>query len=131
MSQALLDKSTENRAVAIWAEQQGYYHAAVSRNYYALYQRLLSILYSDTDYESENEGCNHYDTISLFLKSIKGKLTREEKMDLAIMNALRRKRTEYEYYEEKITSKPQYDRVFNNDFIKVKTIMDKLITPMN
>lgn len=121
----MLDKSNRNFKTAQWAEQEKYYDVAVSRYYYALYQKIILILSKkeSTKFNHGNEN-SHKDTINYFIEIITDELEPLEKAWILKLHELRRFRNAADYSSDKINENI-FIKNFKSFYVFLKEILDK------
>ncbi|WP_372996998.1 hypothetical protein [Lutispora sp.] len=111
----MLEKSKMNLEAGLWAKEKGYYDIAVSRYYYSLFQKVITILKHDGFYNApKGENNTHNQVINDFNEYIyKINLAPEQIPKVTTMHKLKKKRNKADYSEEKI----EYTLDFINDFL--------------
>jgi uncharacterized protein (UPF0332 family) len=97
----LLEKSENNRACANWAETNGYYHIAVSRLYYSIYQKIISSKRVGT----HSGASSHFKTINEYFESLED----PDEFIAASIQDLRRSRNDADYKPNCFKSKSEFD----------------------
>jgi hypothetical protein len=128
----LLKKAKENKIVAEKCEKEGYYHIAVSRYYYYIYQNILFFIEKDDDlknnfekYKKNNYSKNIHDiTISFIIDSILNKESFEEINNSKQIHELKKLRNDADYKNCEF-SKDKYEKQFKNKFESVEKILKR------
>lgn len=124
------EKSEENFKVGLYSEQQKYYHSAISRYYYSIYQRILAFIFSKNIQIELNGTNSHISTIDGFQKEmqklcINGDFKFEDLQYLTHIRKLKDIRNKYEYKNHEISSPDVFNREFKYIFDIVKEMFDQ------
>jgi uncharacterized protein (UPF0332 family) len=129
-SNMLLEKSLENKNTADWAEKQEYYDVAISRLYYSMYQKIISIA-NKREYKivkKKGKG-SHYHFINDFIIKAKEESVVEptDCIYLYKINALRELRNTSDYDNVKIEDEDEFKMNFKSYYIKIDQVLCRLI----
>lgn len=106
MKNNLLIKAEKNIKTGAWAEENGFFDVAVSRFYYALYQKILYILKTKYDFDDTAlTEDSHNTTLNTFIRKIMVKLADDEKVWINILGKIKRCRVYADYKEDIISDK--------------------------
>lgn len=125
------DKAIENIEAGEWAESKQYYHIAISRYYYSLYQKLLHINAIKDLKLSEGiskEKNSHKELVGRFITHYEPDLSDIDTVDLNKIKNLRRLRNDEEYKPTRFVNNTNYNSRVKEPFIKINRILDDIIT---
>lgn len=124
---SLLVKATHNHEAGAWAENQGYFDVAVSRYYYALFQKTLFILEQQPGYKQPEQAYNsHNKVIDDLNRVLFSQLKDEEIQWLVEMRRLKKCRVNADY-EQMILSAHDFDLGFKYGYNRIKELLDRRI----
>lgn len=122
------NKARENKEAGEWAEDKKYYHIAVSRFYYSLYQKLLHInkVKGLQIPEHKGPGC-HENFIVDFISKVNSKLSDVECSWITQIGNLRVLRNKHEYKEENFGNDNEYKLSFKYIYLEVDNVLMSLL----
>ncbi|MDD4550274.1 MAG: hypothetical protein PHT79_11010 [Syntrophomonadaceae bacterium] len=125
---ALLTKADHNSELGEYAEEKEYFDVAISRYYYALYEKAIYIAKKRNFYLEPKTGLGSHETfINHFTKNVSSKLKPEELRMMGKMKALKRLRVIADYKEESMENISTYNLKFKYYFNSINSIFDRLI----
>lgn len=127
IDEGLLEKSEDNIKTGDFAEKNKYYDAAISRYYYAIYQKIIYISKKNGFYSKPLDGDSHITTITTFNSKINKKLKPEDNAKLAVLLRLKQLRVKADYHESRITDNKTYNLTFKYFYNEIIGILNKLI----
>ncbi len=132
---ALQKKVQMNYEIAEYAEKKQYFDVAISRYYYALYQKMLIYLaqFDRNDFnkwykkrykkkKEENEIINHWEKIAFFIDIFRSNNPSVDRIKIANIQKLRKKRNEADY-DDFIFDGDKFIEEFKNDFVNVWSLI--------
>ena len=123
----LIIKSGQNHETGEWAEKKGYFDIAISRYYYALYQKSLYILQKNPNYKEPKEAYNsHNDTINDLKQEIYSHLKDEEITWLSQFPNLKTYRRDADY-RYKMLLKNDFNLGFKYSYDQIASLLDRII----
>ncbi len=123
----LIIKSSQNHETGEWAEKQGYFDIAVSRYYYALFQKSLYILQKNPSYKKPSGAYNsHNKVIGDLYREIHSQLKDEEITWLSQFSNLKTYRTNADY-ENKMLSKNDFNLGFKYGYNQIVGLLDRIV----
>lgn len=123
----LKDKAYENQQVAEWAEKNKYYHIAISRYYYSLYQKLLHI--NSLKKLGIPKKCgqgSHYDFVKEITEKLNGKVESDEASVISSFLFLIKMRQDADY-EDMLIDNKKYMLNFKYSYININSALDNII----
>jgi uncharacterized protein (UPF0332 family) len=128
MKNNLLIKAEKNIKTGAWAEENGFFDVAVSRFYYALYQKILYILKTKYDFDDTAlTEDSHNTTLNTFIRKIMVKLADDEKVWINILGKIKRCRVYADYKEDIISDKNDYNLMFKINYNNISGVVEKFI----
>jgi len=123
----LITKASQNQLTGEWAEKQGYFDVAVSRYYYALFQKSLFILRMKPGYVDPG-GANdsHNRIIKDLYQEIYTQLKDEEITWLAQFPKLKKHRRNADY-KYKMLTKNDFNLAFKYGYNQILGLLDRII----
>lgn len=122
----LLEKSKENKTVAVYAAKEGLYNVATSRLYYSLYQKIIHILPSEKyEFARNQQGDSHANTIKIFFLIYEQDCIQRMNL-IRDMSDLRKMRNKADYQSENIT-KEAFEKKVEQKVARLEKEIDKLI----
>lgn len=123
----LLKKAEQNEKTGSWAENNGYFDAAVSKFYYALYQRIIYISKKEGFYCEPPVTDPHSNTLKIFRENIIGKLEENEKTWIFSLDKLKKCRVNADYKEDIIADKNEYILIFKAYYKNISNVLKKFM----
>lgn len=125
--EGLLEKSRQNLETGNFAEGKLFYDVAISRYYYAIFQKIIYISKKNGFYsESKDKSGSHISTIENFNKNISSKLDEEDVTKLSPIMKLKKLRVKADYGEECFKDKNMY--TYNKCFFNmINEVLDRII----
>ena len=131
----LMKKSKENNEIADIAAEKEYYHVAISRKYYSIYQMLIYLIellgITEIDSKTDNKKGSHDITIDIFQNHIQYNY---EVYDLELPDVMKifnirkmKKARKKSDYEAKIITRKEFAEN-NRRYTKTKTVLEKIIS---
>lgn len=125
--QNLLEKSRNNIKTVEYAEENQFYDVAISRYYYAIFQKIIYISKKKGFYSKPMQNENsHNSTITTFQENMVNVIKNEEITILASMMKLKSLRVKADYEEECIKDKNSYN-LNKCSFNMVNEVLNKYI----
>ena len=118
-------KSDENLETAQWAERKNFFHAAASRFYYSLYQKMIYIAMRDGFNPSGI--VTHKAFIDTFIRHKAGMLTLEQNAIIGEIHGLRSLRNQIEYKDYWLNDQQHYLAKFKKKYDQVESVIDTLL----
>lgn len=126
--QGLLEKSKHNIETGSFAEKNKFYDAAVSRYYYAVYEKIIYISKKNNFYTEPPSGKDsHIFTINTFTQNITKDLEPEEITILSPLIRLKKMRVDADYKDKQIEDSSTFNLQFKYFFNGINEVLDKLI----
>ena len=123
----LITKAGHNHLTGEWAEKQGYFDVAVSRYYYALFQKSLFILHLKPGYVEPGGADNSHDKVIKDLyREVYPRLKDEEITWLAQFQNLKTYRRDADY-KHKILTKNDFNLAFKYGYNQIAGLLDRII----
>lgn len=126
----MITKARENNEAGDWAEAKNYYHIALGRYYYSLYQKVLHINTSknlNLDSGLRRVKDTHKEFIKRFISYFQVALSPQDTVDLTCLNNLRKLRNKEEYNAARVVNNTNYNSSVKDPFIKIDRILEDLI----
>jgi len=128
MKDKLLEKADDNIKTGNFAEKNKYYDAAVSRYYYAIFEKIIYISKKNGFYSNTISGKDsHNDTIINFNSNISNKLETDDITKLTSLLKLKKLRVEADYDGNRINDNNTFNLMFKFYFNEINGVLDKLI----
>jgi|GEM_PF-863443 len=122
----LIKKAGHNHLTGEWAEKQGYFDVAVSRYYYALFQKSLFILHLKPGYVEPGGDNSHNDMIEDLYQEVYPRLNDEEVTWLAQFPKLKKRRRNADY-KLKMLTKNDFNLCFKYEYKQIAELLDRII----
>lgn len=124
----LLEKADDNIKTGNFAEKNKYFDAAISRYYYAIFEKIIYISKKNGFYSRpENGKDSHNNTIINFNCNISDKLEIGDITKLTSLLKLKKLRVEADYEENRINDNNTFNLMFKFYFNEINGVLDKLI----
>jgi len=127
MQKNLLLKAQRNTEAGIWAEKKEYFDVAVSRFYYALYEKIIYISKKEGFYKKPPRKNPHNFVIENFKKNIFTKLENRDFISVSRLTRLKKHRVYADYKEDIIESENDFKLMFKNHYNKIAQILGRFI----
>lgn len=129
----MISKSNENKRAGEWAESESLYHIALSRYYYALYQKMIYIDEINglgiTSNLPNNGNISHKTFIQFFRQECHNKgVSGQQIYDLDKLTRLRVLRNKEEYKSKRFINNNNYLNKVKTPYIKINTVLDDIIS---
>lgn len=126
--EGLLEKSKHNIQTADFAENNKLYDAAVSRYYYAVYEKIIYISKKKNFYTEPPSGKDsHIFTINTFTQNVTKNLEPEDITTLSPLIKLKKLRVEADYYDKQIPDLNTFNLKFKFFYNQINEVLNKLI----
>lgn len=131
MINVLLDKSNKNYEIAKIAEDKEYYDVAMSRYYYALFQKVNFLLRKNYDKfkepnDREDSHASTFHQLNVYVARKCKHLKYEDIADIATTEDLKRYRVQADY-KLRITEKEEFQMEFKKKFDPCIKVIDSLL----
>jgi uncharacterized protein (UPF0332 family) len=127
MKKNLLKKAEKNIKTGAWAEENGFFDAAVSRFYYALYQKILYILKTRYSFDTAPIEDPYNATLQTFEQNIVKELEHDEIVWIKNLGKIKRCRVYADYNEDIISDKNDYNLMFKINYNNISGVVEKFI----
>lgn len=126
--EGLLEKSKHNIETANFAENNKFYDAALSRYYYAVYEKIIYISKKKNFYKKPSSGKDsHIFTINTFTQNVTKDLEPEDITTLASLIKLKKMRADADYDDKEIPNLNTFNLKFKYFYNQINEVLDKLI----
>jgi len=127
MRKNLLLKAQQNMKTGAWAEKNEFFDVAVSRFYYALYEKILYISKKEGFYSTPPIDAPHNYTLKKFKENILKKLGDEDRAWIAHLGKLKKCRVCADYEEDIIVDTRDFNLTFKAYYNSISEILEKFI----